>query len=155
MDAFVSLLKFSVCLTACVRKGLITKNLNAFTRKVSRHLRVTLPRDTGMWVEESHTCLFESGSQSIHLDTNYLLQKFPNFFYVTEGYSCLAILSNTQVSQRTGCKLQPRRIVNGGRCISRFLQRKRSAGKFKQTAEMSSFYSHDILFLVIINFCFY
>lgn len=48
MDALLSLSKSSVQLAACVRKGLITKNVNAFTSKVSRHLRVTLPRDTGV-----------------------------------------------------------------------------------------------------------
>lgn len=124
MGALLSLLKFSMWLAACVRKGPITKKGNAFSRKVSSHLHITLPRNIGVQGEKSHTSLFESGSQSICLDTNNLLQKITNFFNVTESSSCLAIPSNIQVPQRTGCKLQHPCIVSGDRHISRFLQRK-------------------------------
>lgn len=129
----------SVWLAVCVRKGLITKqkNVNALTRKISKHLCTALPR-IQVCKQRSHTSVFELGSRSICLDTNYLLQKISNFFYVAESSSCLAIRRNIQVPRRIGCKLQHWCIVNGGRRISRFLQ-KRCAEKFKETAEMSSF----------------
>lgn len=108
-----------------------------------------------MCKQRSHVSLFESGSRSIRLDTNYLLQKISAFFYVTESSSCLAILRNIQVPRRTGCKLQRWCIVKGGRRVSGFVLKKRSTEGFKETAEMSFFLFMYILLLVISNCCFY